>query len=321
MKIATRIDCSDLYDNAAERLKGLDNDIDKIIQDLAKNVEARGVQKNKVARHVVKELTARGVLSQSRIYEGLGSEQKRKYKGREIEETFPRVENISTEESSVNRHAIQVAATVTGKSVTLKNMMNEEQDIKLVSEEQKQIGASQEDKSLKEEEKEKEKEKLELIKVIAELRKENTRLKSEKEDLRRQLAEKTEQISELRKENEGLQKVGQLELLRTIQERFYAGPELLKEKELEKISEKAGRDIEKTLQHYNTVLGEVAELGLPIPLGTYIITKPDMVLVPVRIMINFDKMEVELSRWKKKLQIPSPSASSSSNASKAAASN
>jgi hypothetical protein len=77
------IDCSDLYDDAAEKLKRLDNDIVKTIQDLAKNVEERGVPKNKVARIVVKELTAREVLSPSRIYEGLGVEQKRKYKKKE----------------------------------------------------------------------------------------------------------------------------------------------------------------------------------------------------------------------------------------------
>ncbi|HEX5977558.1 MAG TPA: hypothetical protein VFY68_09785, partial [Nitrososphaeraceae archaeon] len=82
-----KIDCKDLYDNAAERLKGLDNDINETIQDLAKKVEAKGVPKNKVARQVVKELTARGVLSSSRIYEGLGIEQKRKYRKREKEET------------------------------------------------------------------------------------------------------------------------------------------------------------------------------------------------------------------------------------------
>jgi hypothetical protein len=85
VKKASIIDCSDLYNNAAERLKELDNDIDKIIQDLAKDVEAKGVPKNKVARQVVKELLAREVLSPARIYEGLGIEQKRKYKKREIE--------------------------------------------------------------------------------------------------------------------------------------------------------------------------------------------------------------------------------------------
>lgn len=318
MQIESSIDCKDLYDNAAERLRRLDNDIDETIQDLAKKVEARGVLENKVARQVVKELTAREVLSQSRIYEGLGIEQKRKYKRREIEETFPQAEKISAEESSTNQQAIQVAATKAGQSVTFKNM-NAGPDIKLVSREQKRIGGSrQENESPKDNDRLEEKKESESIKEIARLREKITKLNLRNEELQRQLAEKIEQIGELRKDNEGLQKVGQHELLRAIQERFYAGPELLKGKELEKISEKVGRDIEKTLQHYNTVLGDVAKLGLPIPLGTYIITKPDMVLVPVRIMINFDKMEVELSLWKKKLQIPSPSTSVSSDASKAA---
>jgi DNA-binding ferritin-like protein len=84
VNITTTIECSDLYDNAAERLKGLDNDIDKTIQYLAKNVEARGVPKNKVARQVVKELTAREVLSQSRIYEGLGLNIKEKENIRKV---------------------------------------------------------------------------------------------------------------------------------------------------------------------------------------------------------------------------------------------
>ena len=92
MRIGTIGDCSDLYDNAAEELKRLDHDIDKIIQDLANKVEARGVPKNKVARQVAKELTAREVLSPTRIYEGLGIEYKRKYVKRVVEETFPQVE-------------------------------------------------------------------------------------------------------------------------------------------------------------------------------------------------------------------------------------
>ena len=79
----------------AERLKKLDSDIDKTIQDLAKEVEARGVPKNEVARQVVKELTAREVLSKSRIYEGLGTEQKRKYKKRENRRNFSTGGNYS----------------------------------------------------------------------------------------------------------------------------------------------------------------------------------------------------------------------------------
>jgi hypothetical protein len=53
MSTKSRVDCSDLYHSAAEKLKRLDNDIDKTILDLAKDVEARGVPKNKVAREVV----------------------------------------------------------------------------------------------------------------------------------------------------------------------------------------------------------------------------------------------------------------------------
>jgi DNA-binding ferritin-like protein len=94
MRTNSTANCYDLYDNVAERLKTLDKDIDKSLQDLAENVVARGVPKNKVARQVVKELTAREVLSPSRIYEGLGIEYKRKYKKRVAEKTFPEVENI-----------------------------------------------------------------------------------------------------------------------------------------------------------------------------------------------------------------------------------
>ena len=166
MNSETTIDCSDLYDNAAKRLKGLDNDIDKTIQDLAKNIGARGVPKNKVARQVVKELTAREVLSPSRIYEGLGIEQKRKYKKKVTEKTFPHVENISTEESSISQQAIQVVTTRTGQSETFKEM-NGGLNIKLVSEEQKQTGAlRQENENPKENERLKEKENSELISLF-----------------------------------------------------------------------------------------------------------------------------------------------------------
>jgi hypothetical protein len=246
--------CKDLYDKAAERLKGLDNDIDKTIQDLAKDIEARGVPKNKVARQVVKELTARGVLSPSRIYKVLETEQKRKYEKRQTEETFPRMKNISTEESSTNQQAIQVVATRTGRSGILKDM-NRGLDMKLVSEEQEQI---------------------------AELWQENERLK-EKE----------------RKK-----------------EKSHDEPRLLNAKELEKISVEAGRDIETILQHRNTVVRNEVESGRPLHLGAYIIIKPRMALMPVRITIDFEKRNVEYSLWKEKLQVPTPSTSVSSDTSK-----
>jgi myosin heavy subunit len=298
MSIISIVDCSDLYDNAAERLKGLDNDIDKTIQDLAKKVEARGVPKNKVARQVVKELTAREVLSPSRIYKGLGSEQKRKYKKREIEETFPQEEIISTEESSTNQQIIQVAATRIGQSETLKDL-NGGPDIKLVSEEQKQMGAlRQENESLKE----KEREKSELIKEMAYSRKEYARLKSKNEELENQLAEKTEQVGELRRDNESLKEKTQPELLQELQEKFYDQPGLIDAKRLQKISMESGKNLEIMLERYNSILQDAIDSGQPVPVGTYIITKPDMKLVPIGIHVDFDKRKIKMSLWEKKLQ-------------------
>jgi myosin heavy subunit len=298
MSIISIVDCSDLYDNAAERLKGLDNDIDKTIQDLAKKVKARGVPKNKVARQVVKELTAREVLSPSRIYKGLGSEQKRKYKKREIEETFPQEEIISTEESSTNQQIIQVAATRIGQSETLKDL-NGGPDIKLVSEEQKQMGAlRQENESLKE----KEREKSELIKEMAYSRKEYARLKSKNEELENQLAEKTEQVGELRRDNESLKEKTQPELLQELQEKFYDQPGLIDAKRLQKISMESGKNLEIMLERYNSILQDAIDSGQPVPVGTYIITKPDMKLVPIGIHVDFDKRKIKMSLWEKKLQ-------------------
>jgi|SRR5215204_2233246 len=178
MSIKSIVDCSDLYDNAAKKLKRLDNDIDKNVRDLAKRVEARGVPKNKVARQVVRELTAREVLSPSRIYEGLGIEHKRKIKKKVIEETFPQAEHYVKEESSTPK-AILLTASSTGQSEILEDM-NGGLDIELGSEEQNEKGVPRhEDERLKE----KGEEKSELIKEIAYLRGENAKLKSNIEEL------------------------------------------------------------------------------------------------------------------------------------------
>ena len=93
----------------------------------------------------------------------------------------------------------------------------------------------------------------------------------------------------------------QPELLNELHEKFYGKPGLLDAKQLQKISEKAGRDLETVVRRYTTIIKSAIESGEPVPLGTYIITKPDMKLVPVRIMIDFDKRDIEISLWEKKL--------------------
>lgn len=292
------VNCSDLYDNAAEKLKKIDNDIDKTIQDLARRVEARGVLKNKVARQVVKELTAREVLTPSRIYEGLGIEYKRKYEKRIIEDTFPQGENIVREESSAPR-AVLLETSSTGQIETLE-YMNGRPDTKLEPEEQiKTRAPRQKDQRLKD----KEIEYSELLKQVAQLREQIARLELHIEELEKQLAEKEEQISRFRKDIDNLKKENLPELFQELQQMFNSDHlGLLDAKELQKISMEEGRDFETMIKHYNIVLKKAAEMGQPVPLGTYIMTKPDMKLVPVRIMIDFNEKNVEISLWEKKLQ-------------------
>ena len=84
---------------------------------------------------------------------------------------------------------------------------------------------------------------------------------------------------------------------------FYDKPGLMDAKQLQKISEKAGRDLETIIKRYTTIIKSAIESGEPVPLGTYIIIKPDMKLVPVRIMIDFDKRDIDISLWEKKLVV------------------
>lgn len=285
------VNCSDLYDNAAEKLKKIDNDIDKTIQDLARRVEARGVLKNKVARQVVKELTAREVLTPSRIYEGLGIEYKRKYEKRIIEDTFPQGENIVREESSAPR-AVLLETSSTGQIETLE-YMNGRPDTKLEPEEQiKTRAPRQKDQRLHNRDQQ-----------VAQLREQIARLELHIEELEKQLAEKEEQISRFRKDIDNLKKENLPELFQELQQMFNSDHlGLLDAKELQKISMEDGRDFETMIKHFNIVLKKAAEMGQPVPLGTYIMTKPDMKLVPVRIMIDFNEKNVEISLWEKKLQ-------------------
>jgi hypothetical protein len=265
MKIETIGDCSDLYENAAEELKRLDHDIDKIIQDLANKVEARGVPKNKVARQVVKELTGRGVLSPTRIYKGLGIEYKRKYVKRVAKETFPQVENIPTEESSTNTHAVQVVATSTGHSETLTGM-NRRPNMITDKESAKRLSLQQEEAEV-----------------------ERNLLKHEISDLKNQVKVLNEKSSP--------------ELLKEIEEKFADDQKgVLDSKKMQKISMEAGRNLMILVERYNSILQEAVERGKPVPLGTYILTRPELKIVPIRIMVDFDRKRIWVELWEKRLQ-------------------
>ena len=121
------------------------------------------------------------------------------------------------------------------------------------------------------------------------------------ESLKKKLADVTSERDSLSNENKIIREKTQPELLHGLEEKFYDQPGLLDAKQLQKISEKAGRDLETIVQRYNTIIQNAVDKGGPVPLGTYIITKPDMKLVPVRIFVNFDKKKIVVSLWEKKL--------------------
>jgi hypothetical protein len=119
--------------------------------------------------------------------------------------------------------------------------------------------------------------------------------------LQKKLEDVVKERDTLSNEVKVIKEKSQPELLKELQEKFYDEPGLMDAKQLQKISEKAGRDIETIIQRYNIIIKSAIEAGEPIPLGTYVITKPDMKLIPVRIFVDINKREIKISLWEKKL--------------------
>jgi hypothetical protein len=101
----------------------------------------------------------------------------------------------------------------------------------------------------------------------------------------KKLQKKLEDVSKERDNLSNVVKVikekSQPELLHELKEMFYDKPGLLDAKQLQKISEKSGRDLETIMQRYKIIIKSAIESGGPVPIGTYIITKPDMKLYPL----------------------------------------
>ena len=92
------------------------------------------------------------------------------------------------------------------------------------------------------------------------------------------------------------------ELLKELQEKFADTPGLIDAKKLQKISMEAGKHLMLLMKKYNAILQEAVEPGKPVPVGTYIMTKPEQKLVPVNIFVDFDRRTIKMLLWEKKLQ-------------------
>jgi hypothetical protein len=120
--------------------------------------------------------------------------------------------------------------------------------------------------------------------------------------LQKKIADITTERDNLSSEITVLKDKTQPQMLQELQEKFFDQPGLLDAKQLQKISEEAGRDLEKMVRHYNSVIKDAVDSGEPVPLGTYIIAKRNMKLIPVRVFVDFDKRKIEISLWEMKLR-------------------
>jgi hypothetical protein len=110
------------------------------------------------------------------------------------------------------------------------------------------------------------------------------------------------EISDLRNQVKVLSEKNTPELLKEIEEKFADQKGVLGSKKLQKINMEAGRNLMILVGRYNSILQEAVERGKPVPFGTYILTKPELKLVPIRIMVDFNSKRIWVELWEKRLQ-------------------
>jgi len=133
--------------------------------------------------------------------------------------------------------------------------------------------------------------------IVKSLQKKVVDITSERDDL-------SKTVDDLSKTVEVLKEKTQPEMFREIQERFYDEPGLIRGDKLRKVHEEAGKNLVFLLERYNSVLQDAVERGQPVPVGLYIIARPEMVFVPVRFTVDFNNKKLNISLWEKKLQSP-----------------
>jgi hypothetical protein len=122
--------------------------------------------------------------------------------------------------------------------------------------------------------------------------------------IQKKLADVTQERDSLSNENKIIKEKTLPEMFHEIQEKFYDEPGLIKGDKLRKVHEQAGKNLVFLLERYNSVLQDAVERGQPVPVGLYIIARPEMVFVPVRFTVDFNKKKLDISLWEKKLQSP-----------------
>jgi hypothetical protein len=119
--------------------------------------------------------------------------------------------------------------------------------------------------------------------------------------LENRLNEQEVELEIVKRQNRILTEKTMPEIFKEMKERLYDEPGILDAKRLHKVNTESGRNLKIMFERYNIVLQKAVEKGLPVPFGMYALTKPDMKLVPTRILVNFDARTIRMSLWEKKL--------------------
>jgi hypothetical protein len=122
------------------------------------------------------------------------------------------------------------------------------------------------------------------------------------EMMKKKLADVTHERDTLSTEVSALKEKTQPEMLQEINERFSDDPGLIKGDQLQKVNETAGKNLVRMLERYNSILNDAVVHGKPIPVGLYVVAKPENIFVPVRVTVDFRLKRIDISLWEKKLQ-------------------
>jgi hypothetical protein len=98
------------------------------------------------------------------------------------------------------------------------------------------------------------------------------------EKLQQLLSQSEEEKEMIKRENQILKEKARPETLKELSDKFYDGPNIIDAKKLQKLSMDMGKDIEIRLYKHHAIVKDVVKADHPVPVGTYIMTKPEMVL-------------------------------------------
>jgi hypothetical protein len=239
-----------IIEKARQRLKNIEDSKQKLIRDTAAELERVGMIPDMIAEAIVQGL--RGYAEASYIRRCLDQKFKRKYRKLQKEENVlkPDIHHKNVLElltDGSQKGSEDFDRMNRGPSITTKSKAMEKLNVSEDSDKMKRPGILPEPQRT--------------------------------EKLQQLLLSQSEEEKEMTKrENQILKKKAQPETLKELSEEFYDGPNIIDAKKLQKLSMDMGKDIEIRLYKHNAIVKDAVKADHPVPVGKYIMTKPEMML-------------------------------------------